>query len=258
MPGGVRMDKESKAKYKRVLNKLIEFVVEGVYEPGQKIHSENRLASLLGINRSVVRDVYNALEIVGVVRSRQGEGTYLEKASLRDSRALFLMTLLAEDSIDNILEVRRILELFAAELAALKRTSSVVMSLEKCHIKMQMSKNPLLLAREDVKFHGIIAKATHNNLLSNLVYICSGYFKRIAVEHWYAIMEREDSNRIHSIILEQHAQIAQAIADGKADFARSAMKTHLYFVEERLKKILSVQPNAFPHKHSLSVFNDYL
>ena len=118
---------------------IAERIISSVYmnhlKNGDKMPSENRPASALNVSRASVREVYGALDIVGVVESRQGEGTFL-KTSEDGNNMIFriLMLALFNDRTDvyDIMEVRKIIETGIAEKAAQYRTDEDVRIIRNC------------------------------------------------------------------------------------------------------------------------------
>ena len=66
--------------YEMIIDKLVEMIQEGKLRPEEKIFSENQLSKNLSVSRAHVRDVYSALSILGIVESRQGEGTFCKSS----------------------------------------------------------------------------------------------------------------------------------------------------------------------------------
>lgn len=223
-------------KTDKVINYVAKLVMNGVFRSGDKIHSENMVAKKLSVSRTTVREVYAALEILGLVRSRQGEGTYLTRPCFEKSpKALSLITLILQGNGTEIMETRRIIEIGAVEIACNKRGPDNVIKLKRYLERMERCQDPYFLAEEDMKLHMEIIYATQNNLLQNLIQVFSPYIKQIAESHWCAIMKDGDF-RTYSVVLDQHQRLVQAIEEGKATLAHSVMETHLFFAEERLKK----------------------
>src|SRR5262245_46133338 len=63
----------------RVAEEIVEqlrgLILQGSYIPGQKLPPERRLAEELGVNRASLREAIKSLEQMGLVKTRQGDGT---------------------------------------------------------------------------------------------------------------------------------------------------------------------------------------
>lgn len=62
----------------RIAHELAEAIGRGVYAPGERLPSEHSLAEQYGVNRHTIRRSLASLGQIGLVRSSQGSGTYVE------------------------------------------------------------------------------------------------------------------------------------------------------------------------------------
>jgi DNA-binding FadR family transcriptional regulator len=65
----------------KVTSQIREWILNGTYRPGEKLPPERRLATLLGVNRGSLRLALKKLEQLGLLRSRQGDGTRVQDLS---------------------------------------------------------------------------------------------------------------------------------------------------------------------------------
>src|SRR4029079_2659669 len=104
-----------------VIQELKRLVVDGALGPGSRLPVEKDLAARLGVSRGSLREGVRALVHLGVLETRQGDGTYVTE--LDAGRLLSPLGFLAELSTPGnaaqVLGVRRILEAESAALAAL-------------------------------------------------------------------------------------------------------------------------------------------
>lgn len=139
----------------------------GFFKPGDKLPSEPELMTDFGVGRSTIREAIKVLANAGLLNVKQGEGTFVldrvgdESLSQRLRRADIL----------EVYEVRRILEIEIAALAALHRTSEDLAAIET-HLQQQKQYTSLQQNDEyvesDLAFHAAIAAATHNAVLVDL------------------------------------------------------------------------------------------
>lgn len=229
-----------KTKRDKVIAKIQDYIVQGTFQPNQKIYSENQLANILGLNRNTIRETLTALELLGIVQSRQGEGTYLTPLNMDSSaKVLSLLLLLEQGDRKDIIQVRRILETAASELSALHRTPEHLKEMESClqnmhdHSRSAEDKDSSGIAREDTRFHTLIASSTGNDLLKSLINIYAGYINQIASENWKLI--RQEGHEYADIIYTHHAGLKNAIRDREPEKARLIMEKHLDFAEQIVK-----------------------
>src|SRR6476659_8776012 len=100
--------------YEQVAESIERAIAEGRYHPGQRLASERDLAEEFGVSRPTVRRAVIALEMRGLLESRQGSGVYVRRiaASAAPPRELDI------GAFDQA-EARR---LFEGEVAALAAT----------------------------------------------------------------------------------------------------------------------------------------
>lgn len=63
--------------YEGVLNQLKSYIEENHLEPGDKLPSERELSEQLNVGRSSIREALRAMELLGLIETRRGEGTFM-------------------------------------------------------------------------------------------------------------------------------------------------------------------------------------
>ncbi len=66
----------------RIANDIANAISQGIYEPGQRLPSEHLLAEQFGVNRHTIRRSLGSLCQLGVLRSAQGSGTFVEDSAI--------------------------------------------------------------------------------------------------------------------------------------------------------------------------------
>src|SRR5207245_9447568 len=101
------------------IEKIKEMIVSGELRPGDRLPREADLAERLGLSRNSLREAVKALSLIHVLDVRQGDGTYvtsLEPQLLLETLS-FVVDFHRDDSVRQFLEIRRVLEPAATELA---------------------------------------------------------------------------------------------------------------------------------------------
>ncbi|WP_243386069.1 FadR/GntR family transcriptional regulator [Bacillus kexueae] len=99
------------------LEKIKKIIQDDQLLPGDKLPSERELSDRLAVGRSSVREALRALELLGIIETRRGEGTYIQDA--RDNHLIPLLgTFILQDSISkkDLLEMNEMLEIQALML----------------------------------------------------------------------------------------------------------------------------------------------
>jgi GntR family transcriptional repressor for pyruvate dehydrogenase complex len=203
-------------------DQLISHVVNGNWKAGDRIPPERDLCQQLGMARSSLREALKAMELVGMVDSRVGDGTFVCPRSEFLSRPL-LWAFTGTDSAEfqEIMEARIIIEESLAALAAQRGSEQEIKAIGETVQLLQDSiarDEPILEA--DMAFHLAIARASHNNPLANAVQLL-----RNLMRHWlfYKVLIPEVAPRI----FKRHLAIYRAIAQRKPIAARRQMRLHL-------------------------------
>ncbi|GEN51816.1 FadR/GntR family transcriptional regulator [Halobacillus faecis] len=72
------MTQEQRGKvYEGVLQQLKSYIEEHRLKPGDKLPSERELSEQLNVGRSSIREAFRAMELLGLIETRRGEGTYM-------------------------------------------------------------------------------------------------------------------------------------------------------------------------------------
>ncbi len=151
----------------QVIEQLRVAVRQGEWAIGERIPTEPELAATLGVGRNTVREAVRALAHSGLLEVRQGDGTYV-RATSEVSGAL---RRLCGTRLREALQVRRILEVEAARLAATERTDDDLATLRRLLDERDRlwSRGDLdAFARADTEFHLAMVEAAHNGVLGEL------------------------------------------------------------------------------------------
>lgn len=147
------------------MRKLLE---SGEWSVGTRIPPEPVLATDLGVSRNTVREAVRALAHTGVLEVRRGDGTYV---AAPNEVAALVRQQLARTDLRHVLEVRHAIESQAAVLAASRRTTRDVRTLEKALVaraRAVAAGDAKGFVDADAAFHLGIVGAAHNPLLDEL------------------------------------------------------------------------------------------
>jgi DNA-binding FadR family transcriptional regulator len=151
-----------------VVGKLQQQLSLGEYQPGQKLPSEPELMEQFGVGRSTIREAIRILANTGLIKVRQGSGTYAE---LQTGIAEPLPQRLRRADARDLDEVRQLLEMKIAEKAALNRTLKDIEKMKTLLKKRQSAAragDTETAIRTDIQFHIAIAAASRNSILADL------------------------------------------------------------------------------------------
>lgn len=201
---------------------LKEMIVGGRIQPGVRLPPERELAKQFGVNRASIRQALKALDIMGVVYQRVGDGTYLTpNASSTLSVPLEFLILVDGISFQELLEARLIVEPELAARAAKRATEEDLVDLEKVLLDVEsaIATNACDLAAHDLHFHEVIWRISGNRVCERMfAAIHHGMSQFVAVT---SLFRDEDS----PVVL--HRRIVEAIHRHDEAAARREMHHHL-------------------------------
>lgn len=205
-------------------------ILNGSLASGARLPTEHALAEQYAVSRSVVREAVARLKAEGMVEARQGSGTYVAK----QPRVLsFKRKAEATPELKQVLELRRIVEVAVAGLAAERRSESDLKAIRSSLTAMDKA----LASGEsgaiaDDAFHEAIAAAAKNPYLQRLVNFVSAQFSEVRRLTW----EPADYPGLRQRAQDEHHKLFEAIVARDADAAQHYAAAHLDGVGSRLRE----------------------
>lgn len=221
---------EPRKLYLRVADQIMDRVRDGRLPPGSKLPSEREIAAQMGVSRPSVREALIALELLGVVKIRIGQGTFVvgSPASLEALRSSGMVPPF------DLLEARAAIESNVAALVAHKWGQGTIdeQALEESHkITEQMKR---MVADDDrveefyslgLGFHEALARASENEVLSEVV----GKLVEATSHPLWALINKKvlESRQARERQIQEHEAVLAAIQRGDGEAAARAMRHHI-------------------------------
>ena len=212
-------------------DQLRDRIARGDLGPGDRLPVERVLAVDLGVSRSTIREAIRSLRSTGLVYARQGSGTFvtdLTPATLA-SPLVFALTR-SNDHVPRLFEVRAMLEVGSAELAAVHATRRDIEGLRRLNERIARTGGPAAMLAADWRFHRGIHALARNELLELLLNSIGELGKGLRRQG----IAREE---IRQRSAEQHVAIIDAMATGEPSAAGAAMRRHLDYVRGALEAL---------------------
>src|SRR5215469_5635845 len=210
---------------------LKEIISSGELQPGSKLPPERELAKRFGVNRASIRQALKALDVMGIVHQRVGDGTYLTNDASTTLRApLDFLILVDGITFQELFEARRIVEPELAARAARRRTDEDIAELEST-VAVMASKPDMdahELADHDLRFHEVIWRASGNRVCQRMF---SSLHRALSRSLTVTTSLRDDGTPMSA-----HSEICQAIKAGDHARARELMFDHLLQGESTILK----------------------
>src|SRR5882762_2552671 len=222
------------------ITRLREMIHNGELRLGDRLPPERDLAKLLGVSRPTLRAGIRSLSAIGILRSRQGAGTFVVQTDgppALDSGPLRLMASLHGFTAAEMFEARRALEMAVAGLAAERATSEQMATMAEEMTGMYASlDDPAQYLIHDLGFHQAIAIASSNRILATLMNMMATVLFDVRSKTVHRTQVLKESAAMHR-------EIYRAIRERNPEKARDAMRDHLVMAqraEEAEEKIGSV------------------
>ncbi|MFE1117469.1 FadR/GntR family transcriptional regulator [Streptomyces rochei] len=221
----------------KAIQQIRELIRTGALPPGSKLPPEQDLAAQLGLSRNLAREAVKALAVARVLEVRRGDGTYV--TSLQP-RLLFeglggAVELLQGDStaLQDLMEVRRLLEPVATALAAIRITDDQLAQVKTHLDAMREARNDVeLLNTHDAAFHRAVVSATGNDTLLTLLEAISGRTLRARI--WRGLVDAQAADRT----LAEHEAIYKALSVRDPSLSQAAALLHVSSTEQGLREHL--------------------
>lgn len=215
-----------------IANLLRTLIIDGTFKPDQPLPSERVLAERLQVSRNSVRDAIRRLEVVGLLRARHGQGTFLSELTadnLVTPMAAVLTFNRARQA--DLMDVRRVFEPAVAGMAASRATESELQEIDRIlatqRRKLRSGESTI---QEDMAFHAALARATHNPVLAGIMETLN----QLLVES----RARTLGQRGHPLrSLRGHAAVADALRRRDAGRAALAMRAHIDQIAAELEQL---------------------
>lgn len=213
--------------YRQVSDQLRTLILSGELEPGSRLPNETDLATLFGVSRSTVREALRALSSQGMLSTTRGVGggSFIahpepEQITRYLETSLGLLSGADEVSVQELLEIREMLEVPAASLAAERRTEADLVTLESI-LEQERVAHPSNDGYEEHRlFHQTILELSGNALLPVLT-------QPLFVTLRTRFLRDQAPPQFWGDVEDDHLRIYERIRAGDADGAKRAMSQHL-------------------------------
>lgn len=207
---------------KAIADDLLARITRGEYKAGDRLPSEHVLMAQYGVGRNTVREAMESLRTLGLVDIRPRLGARVLDTAGRNALASSAVSMLLGDhTVNELYEVRLILEPAAAAMAAKHRTDEDLLALRRARTHYRLAYEigtPVWEA--DIEFHDAVAAASGNAVLPKVLAPVSDLLHNA----------RQATGTVPAAVelaLRQHEEIAAAIEARASRRARRAMATHI-------------------------------
>lgn len=203
-----------------VFNTLRNAILKGELAPGERL-MEMHLAEQLGVSRTPIREAIRKLELEGLVVMTPRKGAVVAS--------------ITEEDLRDVLEVRKVLEQLAVELACVNITEEEMAKLKGAMEEFRKAihvNDAVDIASKDEKFHDIIYHATRNNRLIQIL-------NNLREQMYRYRFEYVKDEKVRNDLIEEHIKIISALENKDIEDGKAAIKQHIIHQEKSILENLS-------------------
>lgn len=219
--------------YQGIVAQIEGLLERGELKPGDQLPAERQLAEQLEVSRASVREALRSLELLGIVETRAGGGTFVRHAHPDDLAKPLSRVIARGHTLRDVIDVRGLVEPAIAERAAKNVTDP-----ELAELREILAAQEAKVARgepyadEDIRFHEVIGDAARNELLVTVLGVIWDVL-RSSREEWL-----QTERRAHES-LGAHRRILAALERHDPASARAAAAEHIRAVGEGILKLIN-------------------
>jgi GntR family transcriptional regulator, transcriptional repressor for pyruvate dehydrogenase complex len=229
----LKLDKVSRGPHLPALvaSSISREIAQGRLKPGDRLPTEQALATTFGVSRNVVREAIARLRSEGRIWSHQGRGAFVSETTNPTILTIDHDALQNGDAFRSLFELREVIEGRAAALAAERHGASDIRDMRRALAAMREAPyGSVQWLKADLEFHLSIAKATRNSYMAQFL----GFIAEHVRESILAAGGQSRSDDMAQVTLAEHERILAAIEGRDAGAAQEAMHAHLIGAAKRV------------------------
>ena len=207
--------------------KLREYLKNKPFLPGDALPTEAELAEALGVSRNVLREALSRLRMLGMIESKKKRGMVLTKPDILGAFEKVLDPLIIDkDTLQDIFELRLVLEMGLADLLFLRKTEKDVEELEAIAKAEKYDSGKQFRIKAEIEFHGKLYEMTGNNTLKRFQSMLLPIFGYVVT-----LEKKKISGKVN------HLDLVQILKKGTKEDFKNGMYEHLKPHFDRLKEL---------------------
>lgn len=229
--------------YLNIVEYITDMIKQGELQPGDPLLSERELCERFNVSRTSVRKALAILSGMGLIEVIPRSGARVAPVSSQPAIES-LSHLIARNRYQaaHLYEVRRLIEVQAARLAAIRREDADVLKLRDLHRLVQESlQRPLALHQADMRLHIGIAESTKNPFFGELMGVLIAAYMDIFLVVWSKWGNQEEEQALFNHYIQQHGLIIEAIADKDSEAAAAYMTQHIDDSRKQYERMLALK-----------------
>lgn len=221
-------------KSEQVFAQISQLLREGTFATDSRLPPERELAAMFRTSRQTIREAIYHAELVGLVETRHGTGSFVVGTVPHIGLQQPLIELIRSEAhrVSEFFEIRRVLEGWCAGHAAKVRDDTHLRAMKtRLDAMRRLDVSDAAWEQNDIAFHQALATATGNPLVMRLMDLLREGFSAL-----YRLKRFVPNREEQTMIWQHHADIFNAVRARKPDAARAAIVAHMDFVEAKLNE----------------------
>jgi GntR family transcriptional repressor for pyruvate dehydrogenase complex len=207
--------------------KLLAFLKNNAFKPGDALPKEIELAAALGVSRNILREALSRLRVLGMVDSKKRRGMVLTSPDILGSLEKVMDPLIIdENTLQDFFELRLTLEMGLADILFIRKTKKDIAELEQIALaeKVRDKNDVAFRIKSEVEFHGKIYRMTGNHTMQRFQTMLLPIFG-----HLVALEKKPIGGKV------THLDLVNLLKTGTREAFRKGMRDHL---EHHFKRIV--------------------
>lgn len=198
----------------RIINRLINAIIDGELKPGQKIPTETELCASMQVGRNSVREAIKALVAMGVLNIRRAEGTFVaEGFSDRMLDPMVYGLILEGGNSSSLIELRRMFEVGVLQIAIEKARPEDIERIQKAlsdlRAVIEKGCNTEELLDADMLFHSTLVQTVRNSLVEKIYMVIERLSRSTRMKVTESFIMNDDQQNM----LNLHEEMLRLIID---------------------------------------------
>lgn len=208
----------------RVAGHLRRLIDEGVLGPGERLPGERQLAEALKVSRVSVRAALQCLKAEGYLEARQGGGTKVVSTARTLESPLAGLVRRAPQNLKDLVELRILLEGWAAERAAKRQDAKALADMEAAVRSMEVDARRKRTVTDDLTFHRALAQGAGSAVYDHIHAVVGEVMAGMVTHLRQGVYETPEEARR---LTRQHRAILEAVRAGDGPLAQELIRKHM-------------------------------
>ncbi|WP_109700473.1 FadR/GntR family transcriptional regulator [Chitinophaga deserti] len=215
----------AKSMAERVEASLREYFAKENFKPGDPLPTELELAASLGVSRNVVREALSRFKMLGIIETKKKSGMVISNPDIVGTfEKVLTPEIMDEATLQDLFELRLVLELGIADLLFIRKTKEDIAELEE--IAAGEVKGNNFRINNEIAFHGKLYEMTGNETMKR--------FQNLLLPVFGYVMKLENKKYVSGKIT--HKDLVRILKKGTVQEFKDGMLSHLQPHLDRLRQ----------------------